>query len=203
MPDASGADRSNGYDAAAAEFMSRRARSDIGAAAVRDWARALPPDAAVLDLGCGHGIPISAALIDAGAVLYGVDASPRMIAAFRSRFPGAPAQCSAVEDSDFFGRTFNGIVAWGLMFLLTPEAQAQVIAKVATALRPGGRFLFTSPAQPCEWSDIVTGRTSVSLGAAEYSRLLRASGLHPIGNAEDEGHNYYYEAAVIPLSTMA
>lgn len=194
MSDAPRTDPSNGYEAAAAKFMSLRTSSTIGATAVGDWARALPPGAAVLDLGCGHGVPISAALAAEGATLYGVDAAPGMVAAFRARFPEAQVECSAVEDSDFFGRTFDGIVAWGLMFLLTPEAQAHVIAKAAGALRPGGRFLFTSPAQRCDWSDNLTGRTSVSLGAAEYRRLLGAAGLELVRTAEDEGQNFYYDA---------
>lgn len=185
-------DRSNGYEALAAEFMSHRTKSSIGAETVRGWARALPEGAAVLDLGCGHGVPISAALAAEGAAVYGVDASPSMIAAHAERFPDAQVDCRAIEESEFFGRTFDGVVAWGLMFLLTPASQARLIAKVAAALVPGGRFLFTSPRQPCEWLDSVTGRTSVSLGADEYRRLLGVAGIEVVGNTEDEGGNYYY-----------
>src|SRR5712664_632102 len=51
-------DRSNGYKRVAAEFLagrgSARTRSKgIGVKAVREWARALPSGAAVIDLGCG------------------------------------------------------------------------------------------------------------------------------------------------------
>jgi 2-polyprenyl-3-methyl-5-hydroxy-6-metoxy-1,4-benzoquinol methylase len=52
-------DFSNGYEAVAAEFMGRRERLGIGVATVRRWARSLPPGATVLDLGCGHGAPLS------------------------------------------------------------------------------------------------------------------------------------------------
>lgn len=41
-----------------------------------------------------------------------------------------------------------GVKAWGLLFLLTPGAQARVIEKVAVILNPGGRFLFTAPKEP-------------------------------------------------------
>ena len=94
-------DRSNGYEAVSEEFISSRTRSDVGAAAVRQWAKALPPGGDVLDLGCGHGAPISEALVDEGLNIYGVDASPSMIAAFHARFPHAPVEISAVEDSRF------------------------------------------------------------------------------------------------------
>jgi 2-polyprenyl-3-methyl-5-hydroxy-6-metoxy-1,4-benzoquinol methylase len=185
-------DPSNGYEAAAAQFMSARGHSDVGVAAVRTWAKALPSGAAVLDLGCGHGVPISQALVDAGVGLYGIDASPSMIAAFRRRFPNVPAECNAVEDSDFFGRTFDGVVAWGLMFLLEPKVQTSLIHKIAAALKPGGQFLFTSPQRICEWSDIITDKKSVSLGRDGYQAALRAANLVLTGEADDDGENHYY-----------
>ncbi|MGH8252383.1 MAG: class I SAM-dependent methyltransferase [Steroidobacteraceae bacterium] len=172
--------------------MTARADSSVGVAAVREWAKTLPSGAAVLDLGCGHGVPISQALVDDGANVYGIDASPSMIAAFRCRFPDVPAECNAVEDSDFFGRAFNGVVAWGLMFLLEPSVQARLIHKVAAALKPGGHFLFTSPRRVCEWPDNLTGHKSVSLGRRAYQATLRLAGLILAGEADDEGKNHYY-----------
>lgn len=186
------ADRSNGYEGVAHEFMSHRTETNIGSATVREWARALPRGADVLDLGCGHGVPISAILAAEGANLYGVDSSATMIAAYRARFPDARAECRAVEESEFFGRSFDAAVAWGLMFLLKPETQANLISKVSAALKPAGMFLFTAPHQACEWVDNLTGRKSVSLGAQEYRRLIQAAAKEVVGEAEDEGENYYY-----------
>jgi SAM-dependent methyltransferase len=161
---------------------------------VREWAKGLRLGAAVLDLGCGHGLPISQALVDEGCTVYGVDASPSMIAAFRDRLPDTRADCSPVEDSQFFGRTFDGVVAWGLMFLLAADAQTKLIYKVSAALKAGGRFLFTSPHLVCEWPDNLTRRNSVSLGADAYRQTLEAAGLVLVDEAEDEGQNHYYFA---------
>lgn len=186
-------DSSNGYNSLAHEFMLRRSPT-IGAATVREWARALPPGGEVLDLGCGHGVPISEALIQGGFEVYGVDASPWMAAAFRARFPQAHLACEAVEDSGFFGRTFDGVVAWGLFFLLAADAQVALIHRVAPVLRPGGRFLFTSPEQACTWTDVLTGRQSVSLGKEVYEVTLAEAGLELLDEYQDEGENYYYDA---------
>lgn len=84
------------------------------------------------------------------------------------------------------------MLAWGLLFLLEPGAQARVIEKVARALKPGGRFLFTAPREPVEWLDGMTGRPSRSLGEDAYRRLLREAGLTWIADARDEGGNHYY-----------
>jgi len=192
-------DRSNGYEAVAEVYIAGRGTGGtLGARQVRDWAQRLPRGASVLDLGCGNGVPISRALFDSGLAVYGVDASATMIAAFRARFPQAPAECNAAEDSDFFGRTFDGVVAWGLMFLLAPEAQALVIGKVARALKPGGRFLFTSTGQAASWVDGMTGLPSVSLGAERYAELLQAEGLALVEQLRDPGDNHYYHSVKGP-----
>lgn len=185
-------DPSNGYEAAALEFVARRDRSDIGVATVRAWSRSLRPGAAILDLGCGHGVPISAALLDDGFDVYGIDASPTLTSLFRTRFPRARVACEAVENSDFFGRKFDGITAVGLMFLLPAEVQGRLIRRVAQALDSGGRFLFASPEEACAWQDVLTGRQSLSMGAEAYRDLLSDSGLALAGQYLDEGQNHYY-----------
>lgn len=184
-------DQSNGYEAVSREFMSIRSQS-AGVAAVQRWAQSLPRGSSVLELGCGHGIPISKALIDAGLTVYGIDASPTMIAAFRDRFPDNLVECSAVEDSRFFDRSFDGIIAWGLMFLLAPVAQKALLRKIAAALGADGQFFFTAPHQVCEWADNLTGRQSVSLGADAYRKLLENEGLVLVSGAVDERQNHYY-----------
>lgn len=190
-------DGSNGYEAIANAYIAGRGTRPlvgdaIGAATVRTWARGFRPSATVLDLGAGPGEPSTRILVEAGLATCAVDASPTMVAAFRERFPGVPIECNTVEASALFDRTFDGVLAWGLLFLLEPAAQALLIAKVARALQPRGRFLFTAHTQPLAWLDAMTGRRSQSLGAPTYERLLREAGLTWVGDAQDEGENHYY-----------
>ncbi|HSR50331.1 MAG TPA: class I SAM-dependent methyltransferase [Acidobacteriota bacterium] len=187
------ADRANGYETFASEFMARRKQSRIGVATVRRWAKTLPRGATVLDLGCGCGMPISGALLEDGFQVYGVDASPSLIQAFRSRFPQAHVACETVAESAFYGREFHGVVAVGLMFLLNAEEQRDLIAKVALALVPGGRFLFSAPVETGTWRDVLTGRQSLSLGAEAYQEAISEAGLSLIAEPVDEGENHYYE----------
>ncbi|MHB1327566.1 MAG: class I SAM-dependent methyltransferase [Gemmatimonadales bacterium] len=190
-------DGSNGYEEIASIYAARRgtrplAGDAIGAATVRAWAQSFPPGATVLDLGSGPGEPSTRILQEAGLSTYAVDASASMVAAFRERFPDVPIEHSTAEASAFFDRTFDGVLAWGLLFLLQPAAQALVIEKVAAALNPGGRFLFTAPKEPLEWLDAMTDRPSQSLGAPTYERLLRNAGLTHVSEAQDEGENHYF-----------
>ena len=192
-------DGSNGYEAVAKIYIAGRGTrsrvgDSIGAAVVKRWAAAFPPGASVLDLGSGPGEPSTRILQEAGLTTCAVEASPTMVAAFRERFPDVPIERNTVEASEFFNRTFDGVLAWGLLFLLDPAAQALVVGKVARALEPRGRFLFTAPRQPLVWLDAMTGRRSQSLGAQTYERLLSDAGMKWIASGQDEGDNHYYFA---------
>lgn len=125
--------------------------------------------------------PITRALIEDGFTVYGIDASPSLVAAFRHWFPDVQCACEAAQESVFFHRTFDAVVSIGVLFLLSADDQREVLHHVASALRLSGRFLFTAPWQTGEWQDVLTGRQSKSLGKKAYERLLEASGLRLVG----------------------
>jgi len=192
-------DLSNGYEEIAKIFIEERTKSEkgIGRDCVRHWAKSFLPNSTVLDLGCGTGIPVSQILLEEGLAVYGIDASRTMVKEFQVNFPNCPVVCEAVENSQFFGRKFNGILSWGLLFLLPGELQAMVIEKSSKAMDIGGRFLFTAPGIEAEWADILTGQNSISLGSLKYQELLRNSGFKLLEEFEDEGENHYYHAIKI------
>lgn len=185
-------DHSHGWEAIAVDFQQQR--SAIGAATVRRWCTRLPTGARVLDLGCGCGEPVSAVLLEAGCAVWALDASPSMVAAYAQRFPQVPVRCEAAQHSDLYAMPFDGVVAIGLLFLLPAPTQRVVLRRVAQALAPGGRLLFTAPARICRWRDALTGHWSRSLGLEGYRSVLQTSGLSVLGTEVDEGGNHYIEA---------
>ncbi len=192
-------DPANGWEAMAHAIIDGREHSTIGVAVLRDWARVLPAGASVLDLGCGSGVPVSRTLVDLGFAVSAVDASPRMVAAYRARFPHVPTACEPAEASDLFGRTFDAVVSVGMLFLLGEAAQREVIRRVAAAVVPGGRLLFTAPWQTATWTDPTTGREMRSLGRAEYVTVLETAGFALLATPVDEGENHYFSVArVLP-----
>jgi cyclopropane fatty-acyl-phospholipid synthase-like methyltransferase len=192
-------DKSNGYEGIAPLFIKGRglAVNGIGSATVRNWAKSLRPNSVVLDLGCGTGIPMSKILMEAGMIVYGIDASPSMVEAFRQNLPNLPVACEAVEDSLFFRRRFDAIFSWGLIFLLPVQLQKKLIKKAENALNSGGIFLFTSPPIPIRWKDAMTEQDSISPGRERYKELLTKSGLSLTQEFEDEGENHYYHSIKI------
>src|SRR5581483_1141873 len=169
-----------------------RAVDGIGASTAHAWAQTFPAGSAILDLGCGTGIPVTRILLAAGLNVYAVDASPKMVADFRQNFPHVPVACESVERSLFFNRRFDGIISVGLLFLLPEENQRVLIPKMAAALHPGGKLLFTAPIDKVEWKDIMTEQLSRSLGAEQYRALMLASGLSIGEELDDEGGNHYF-----------
>lgn len=187
-------DESNGYDDIAEIYIQGRGRAvnGIGSSTTRAWAQTFPPGSVVLDLGCGTGIPVTKILLAAGLKAYAVDASPKMVADFQQNFPHVPVACESVERSQFFNRTFDGIISVGLMFLLAEETQRALIRTMAAALNPGGKLLFTAPLVKVQWKDAMTEQPSRSLGADEYRKLITTSGLNIGEEFHDEGENHYF-----------
>jgi len=192
-------DTSNGYEAVAKEFLGGRGNGDtrataIGVKEVREWAKTLPHPGSVIDLGCGPGFPLTIVLVEAGLRVFAVDAAPSLVAAFQQNLPGVPIVCESVVESTFFDRTFDAVLAWGLIFLLTVQDQHRLIQRFADVLVPGGRVLFTAPAKPAIWTDAMTGLESISLGNDEYRKLLGAVGISVATEYEDAGGNHYFDA---------
>jgi cyclopropane fatty-acyl-phospholipid synthase-like methyltransferase len=183
------------YDKIADWFASNRSE-EAGLPDIASFSRNLAPGSKILELGCGHGIPISRFLIQSGFELFAIDSSERMISRFRATFPEAHAKHATIQKSDFFHTSFAAVIAWGVLFHLTGEDQAQAIAKVSDHLAGGGRFLFTAAdvegTEESTMNDV--GFRYVSLGSANYRRLLEKSGLALIDEHRDSWDNYVFVA---------
>lgn len=187
-------DSAQAYEIYAHEFLRIRDSSPVGTKIADQWSRTLRSGANVIELACGGGYPITRVLETAGLQLWAVDSSPTLVAAFRSRFPNIPVQSAKVQESNFFGRKYDGAIAIGLVFLLSETDQATLISQVAQILVPGGRFLFTAPTQIGTWKDLNTGHECKSLGHERYEELLSIAGLRVVATYTDAGANHYYDA---------
>ncbi|MFF7598668.1 class I SAM-dependent methyltransferase [Streptomyces mirabilis] len=133
----------NDYDSFAEAYSAETESNLVNAYYARPAMLALAGDVAgrrILDAGCGSG-PLSAALLDRGAVVTGIDASAGMLALARRRL-GDDVALHQVDLSDrlpFADGAFDDVVAslvlryledWGL----TP-------AELRRVLRPGGRLI--------------------------------------------------------------
>lgn len=187
-------DSSKAYENNAREFLHGRDKSPIGSVVVREWANKLPKGSEVLEIACGGGLPITRELVEAGLQLWAIDSSETLISIFRSRFPDVPSKCERVQDSNYFGRKFDAVIAVGLIFLLPEEEQAGVFQRISSALNPEGQFLFTAPVETGTWQDMNTGLECCSIGYEMYREALALAGFRIVSTFEDIGKNNYYQA---------
>ncbi len=93
------------------------------------------PGERILDLGCGDGV-LTEKIVAAGAAVVGVDASAEMIDAARRR--GLDARVGDGAQLGF-AREFDAVFSNAALHWMKRDPDA-VIAGVARALKPGGRF---------------------------------------------------------------
>lgn len=96
--------------------------------------------AAVLDVGCGCGMPIMDYLIGRGFQLTGLDASVRMLVLARAVAPDATLIQGDVRTAEP-GSTFDAIVAWDSIFHIPRGDHSAIFNKFRSWLKPGGRLL--------------------------------------------------------------
>jgi SAM-dependent methyltransferase len=158
----------------------------------------IPRGSSVLDVGCGNGIPISRALLNAGHRVTGLDSSDAMLAHFRPNCPEAFAVRGMVQSCPFADCVFDAVVAWGVLFHLNPEDAVRAIANVARIIRRGAPFLFTSG--DVDDFDGTEGRMKdvtfryFSYGVENYRRILGDHGFTLVDVHADSGNNTYYLA---------
>ncbi len=99
---------------------------------------------AVLDLGCGCGVPATAMLAERFSVT-GVDISPVQIERARRLVPAGRFQCEDMTRVEFPLESFAAIVSFLAIIHVPVEEQPALLRKLSRWLRPGGHLLATAP----------------------------------------------------------
>lgn len=171
-----------GYDA-----LSYRYRADdAGLGGYAPWIERLlpllPPAAAVLDLGCGCGVPVARVLAGAGHRVTGVDISEVQVSRARTLVPAARFVQADVTRAEFGDDSFDAIVSFYALIHVPVADQAGLLRRAGRWLRPGGWLLVTTG------QDAWTGSHEGWLGgnatmhwsqadAADSRRWIRDAGL--------------------------
>jgi trans-aconitate methyltransferase len=105
------------------------------AGGVVEWLNARPGEK-ILDLGCGDG-QLTSRLAETGAEVAGVDASPAMVEAARTR--GVDAQQAAAEKLPFPAGKFDAVFSNAALHWV--RGQDEMMREVRRVLRADGRFV--------------------------------------------------------------
>jgi SAM-dependent methyltransferase len=131
-----------GYDIAAGRYLAWSGERPSGPR-LRYLSKALeliPPGSDVLELGCGAGIPMTAALAP-GRRVTGVDISGAQVELARRNVPDATFLQADMTTLDFPAATFDAVVAFYSLTHVPRDEQAPLLGRVARWLRPRGVFI--------------------------------------------------------------
>jgi len=133
----------------------------------------LQPHSTVLDVGCGTGEPIAQFLIEKGYKVTGVDASKKMIALCKRRFPSEHWLLADMRTLDL-QEQFQAVIAWHSLFHLPHEEQRTTLKVLASYVNTNGLLIFTSGPKYGEvWGN--NGGYDLyhaSLSSEEYKKIL-------------------------------
>lgn len=133
----------DGYDRMAEAYLAGKGPDDpTTIAALEDLAGKLPPNASVLDLGCGAGVPVTRWLSERYTVV-GVDVSEKQLELAVKNAPNARFVKSDMMNLDLEPETFDAIVAFFSIIHVPKEEHADMFEKIHGWLKPGGHFLAT------------------------------------------------------------
>jgi ubiquinone/menaquinone biosynthesis C-methylase UbiE len=121
-------------------------RADERARYTAELLERLPAGAAVLDLGCGTGIPTTRALAERFDVI-GADIAARHIELARRNVPSARFIHSDMAALDFPAARFDAVAAFYSIIHLPREEHAGLLHAIAGWLRPGGLLVATMGAR--------------------------------------------------------
>jgi cyclopropane fatty-acyl-phospholipid synthase-like methyltransferase len=132
-----------GYDRVAKAYLSSKDAEDPATlAALEELERELPPGAAVLDLGCGAGVPVTRWLAQRFAVT-GVDLSAKQLEMARRLVPAARLLKADMTDISLAPETFDAVVALHSIIHVPRAEHSALLGNIHRWLKPGGGFLAT------------------------------------------------------------
>ena len=131
------------YDALGSDYSHDYLAEPFFREAFEGWLGMLPADGRVLEVGCGHGRPIAAALADAGQRVTGIDPSAQMIAEAGQAVPGQDfRQLALVELEET--QAFDGACSFFSLLCMDPIELRIGLEKLHRALKPGAPLLIVS-----------------------------------------------------------
>ncbi len=97
---------------------------------------------AVLDIGCGAGVPIAKSLA-ARYRVTGVDVSPEMIQRAQQHVPAGNFKCADIMSIQMPPASFDAVIAFYAVFHIPREEHPDLFRRIHRWLKPGGYLLCT------------------------------------------------------------
>ena len=157
----------------------------------------LEPGESVLDVGCGTGTLAIAATphVQPAGTVYGIDASPQMIAratrkAAKARAP-AIFRVAAAEELPFPDDTFDVVLSTLMLHHLPRKTRQQCASEIRRVLKPGGRVLAVDFGRPTRRGLLAHFHRHGYVAVEEITAVLGNAGLTTVKSGP-VGMNYLH-----------
>ena len=186
------------YDVCAEAYGESR-RVDPGIE-IRGLLERLEDGAAVLDIGCGTGVPIAKSLACRFSVT-GVDVSDEMVRRARENVPTGEFVCDDVMSVEFEPASFDAVVAFYSIFHIPRDEHPSLFSRIHRWLKPGGYLLCTlsHTSEEGYTEDDFHGVTMYwsNYGLREYLVMLADAGFHVVDAAStSSGYEDTFEGVI-------
>jgi SAM-dependent methyltransferase len=133
-----------GYDALSYLYRGDAEEPEVYAAWLARLQARVPAGGAVLDLGCGCGVPLARDLAAGGYAVTGVDLSAVQIERARQLVPSARFLHADATQIGFPSSTFDAVVSLYALIHMPLDEQPSLLDRIGRWLRPGGWLLATT-----------------------------------------------------------
>jgi SAM-dependent methyltransferase len=171
-----------GYDALSYRYRGDAEVPERYATWLAQLEERLPAGGAVLDMGCGNGVPLARDLSAAGYAVTGVDLSAVQVERARRLVPAARFLHADAAEVRFPDASFDAVVSLYAIIHMPLDEQPPLLGRIGRWLRPGGWLLATTGHQA--WTgtedDWLGGGTPMwwsHADAATYRTWIERAGL--------------------------
>jgi 2-polyprenyl-3-methyl-5-hydroxy-6-metoxy-1,4-benzoquinol methylase len=133
-----------GYDALSYLYRGDAEEPERYAAWLAQLQERVPAGGAVLDVGCGCGVPLARELAASGYAVTGVDLSAVQVERARRLVPTASFLHADATQVSFPSSSFDAVVSLYALIHVPLDEQPSLLDRIGCWLRPGGWFLATA-----------------------------------------------------------
>jgi 2-polyprenyl-3-methyl-5-hydroxy-6-metoxy-1,4-benzoquinol methylase len=133
-----------GYDALSYLYRGDTEEPEHYANWLTQFRERVPAGGAVLDLGCGCGMPLARDLAASGYQVTGVDLSEVQVERARQLVPTASFLRADATQVRFLPSSFDAVVSLYALIHMPLDEQPPLLGRIGRWLRPGGWFLATT-----------------------------------------------------------
>jgi 2-polyprenyl-3-methyl-5-hydroxy-6-metoxy-1,4-benzoquinol methylase len=130
-----------GYDALSYLYRGDTEEPEHYATWLTQLRERVPAGGAILDLGCGCGVPLARDLAASGYEVTGVDLSDVQVERARQLVPAASFLPADATQVDLLPSSFDAVVSLYALIHMPLDEQPSLLGRIGRWLRPGGWFL--------------------------------------------------------------